>query len=129
MCVSRKGGRMTSESISQIIDGLESFKKDYDYNLLMMKKCDDETQDYLHKLELEKLTQNQKAKISTALAKIRKERRIYKDKLEELECCVEFSEKDYTLATINSLKQVLGKVRKVERKRNNRIYKNRVLEI
>lgn len=120
---------MTSESISQIIDGLESLKKDYDYNLSMMKKCDDETQDYLHKLELEKLTQNQKAKISTALAKIRKQRRIYKDKLEELECCVEFSEKDYTLATINSLKQVLGKVRKVERKQRNRVYKNRVLEV
>lgn len=72
------------------------------------------TYDYTHKYELEKMTQSQKAKLSTAFSTHLKERRFYKDRVEELQPLIDFLESDTGRVAFRNLEQTLGEVRKKE---------------
>lgn len=86
------------------------------------------TQDYLHKLELEKLNYSERAKIATKLSRCRQLRRQSKDTVEILEPLIAFIEGDKGKQMLNLMKEVLGQTRKVEGRMDNRVYRYRVIE-
>lgn len=86
------------------------------------------TQDYLHSLELDDLKCNERSKIATKLAINRKDRRYYKDRVEELTPIVEFFNDPVNKKVLDKMKQVLGETRKSEGYHSNRKYIPRVLK-
>lgn len=102
-------------------------EKDYAWNQAEMKRLDALTQDYLHKLELGELDYRGRAKIATKIAECRKQRRACKDIVQLLEPVVSFLDTKNGRGAINSLKNVLGELRKIERYLNNAVYIPRVL--
>lgn len=117
-----------STEIKQIINSLEEALKEYNRCYNRVNDIDYLTQDYLHKLELEDLNYASRAKIATTLSKLRKERRIHKDKVEVLEPLIVYLTSDRGKTAINLLKEVLGKMRKAEEHHQNRVYINKRLE-
>ena len=116
-----------SEGISDICKLLENAQKDYQWNTEKLIEMDRLTQDYLHKLELDDLKYEERAKIATQLAKCRKERRSHKDTVQTLEPLVQYLGTEKGRQLFNLLREVLGKTRKVEERMENRVYYPRVL--
>lgn len=86
------------------------------------------TQDYLHSLELDDLKCDERSKVATKLAINRKDRRYYKDRVEEFEPIVEFFADPQHKKMLNLMTKVLGDVRKAESYHKNRKYIPRVLK-
>lgn len=86
------------------------------------------TQDYLHSLELDGLKRDERSKVATKLAINRKDRRYYKDRVEELTPIVEFFNDPVNKKVLDKMKQVLGETRKSEGYHSNRKYIPRVLK-
>lgn len=86
------------------------------------------TQDYLHSLELDGLKRDERSKVATKLALNRKDRRYYKDRVEELTPIVEFFNDPVNKKVLDKMKQVLGETRKSEGYHGNRKYIPRVLK-
>ena len=95
-------------------------QKNLAYAEEQMMKQNHKSQDILHKLELEKTTYNERAKLATELMNVRQERRKWKDEVEEYEEIVKFAV-DYK-SYINQLEQLLGKVKQVEKYHLTRRY-------
>lgn len=91
------------------------------------KKQEALTQDYLHKLELENLKRDERAKIAKQLSLVRRDRRYYKDKIEELTPIVEFFNDPNNKKCFNMMTQLLGTVRQEENYHAVRTYVPRVL--
>lgn len=106
---------------------LENSQKDYTWNYEEVHRMDKLTQDYLHKLELEKMDYKERAKIATQLSRCRQKRRECKDTVEILEPLVQFLDTDKGKTLFNLMREVLGKTRKVEERMETRIYVPRVL--
>ena len=81
------------------------------------------TNDFLHQLELG--SAKERNKIATQIATSRKDRRYYKDQIEEVQALLEWMEGNKK--ALNELKQVLGKMRKTEEWHEDRAYVPRVL--
>ena len=111
-----------SSVIKMFLDFVENAKSDYNYSLEAMKNEDRITQDYLHKLELEGLNYRERSKIATQLATNRRNRRNYKDAVEELEPIINFFEEPQNRNFLNHMSQLLGQVRKVESYHQKRFY-------
>lgn len=92
-----------------------------------METQDKLTQDYLHSLELDNLDRSERSKLATKLSTNRKDRRYYKDRVEEFEPIVEFFKDPNHKKTLDQLTQILGKLRKAEDYHKNRTYKPKVL--
>lgn len=116
-----------SESIGDICGLLESAQKDYAWNSDKVSEMDRLTQDYLHKLELDALKYDERAKVATQLARCRQERREHKDTVQILEPLVQYLESEKGRQLFNLLREVLGKTRKAEERMENRVYYPRVL--
>ena len=86
------------------------------------------TQDYLHSLELDNLKCDERSKVATKLAINRKDRRYYKDRVEELEPIVQFFNDPQNKKMLDKLKQALGITRKAESYHKDRKYVPRVLK-
>ena len=86
------------------------------------------TQDYLHSLELDDLKCDERSKVATKLAINRKDRRYYKDRVEEFEPVVKFFEDPQHKKMLNLMTKVLGDVRKAESYHKDRKYIPRVLK-
>lgn len=117
-----------STHISEFCNVLTKARGDYEWNKDEVNRLDRLTQDYLHKLELEGLSYNERAKVATQLAKCRQLRRASKDTVEILEPLIQFLESDKGRGMINVLREALGKTRKVEERMENRTYRYKVLE-
>jgi len=91
-----------------------------------IKRQDKITQDILHSLEIDNLKTGERSKLATKLRENRKDRRYYKDRLEELEPLYKFYMNDKK--SLEKLKQILGEVRKQEDYHKNRTYYPRVLK-
>lgn len=105
----------------------------YAYCKELMKECDDLTQDLLHQLELDETTRDERAKIATQLRYCRKDRRYYKDRIEELEPFValfneHYQESKANKRTMSLLTNCLGAVRKQEAYHISRTYKPKVIK-
>ena len=131
----------TSKNIENFLNFYDAVKRDYDIASEMVNQCDKLTQDLLHRLELESLSTGEKNKIATQLKYCRKDRRYWKDIVEELESFVTmFNQTEASLSDnkkkaeieanrrfINMLRETLGKTRKQEGYHANRSYKPRII--
>ena len=115
----------TSKYIEEFLNFLRNVQNEYTWSTEKKKEQEDLTQDLLHCIELGELGYHERAKIAVYLMEARKERRQYKDRVEELECVVGFVNANKKF--INELEQLLGEVRKQERYHANRSYHPRVL--
>ncbi|MBP3707547.1 MAG: hypothetical protein J6J36_02925 [Clostridia bacterium] len=115
-----------SEIISTFLKLVDAIQKEYETAYGFVSEKDKELTDITHKAELTKLKQNEKAKLMTELQYNRRERRYWKNKVDEFQPLYELmsNSKEFKSA-IAQLKQVLGKVRKAEEYLENRTYKPR----
>ena len=131
---------MTSKHLEAFLNFYDKALAEYSLAFEMVNTCDKLTQDLLHKLELENLTTSEKNKVATQLKYCRKDRRYWKDKVEEYEPFVSlFIDIDNNKKTenqvsnnkkcINWLKEALGQIRKQEAYHADRHYKPRIITI
>lgn len=129
--MAKKKQEPTKLNYSEIIESFNNMvrqvKSDFNYHTESMKKMEALTQDYLHKLELEELSYNERAKIATALAKARKERRVSKDIVESLRPMVTYLNEKRGTDMVRSMSEILGKIRIIEDCFEKRVYFPRVL--
>lgn len=117
-----------SYAIGELIELLESAKKDYYWNADEVNRLNGLQQDYLHMLELDGLNYGERAKVATKLMKCRQDRRDSKDMVRVLEPLIKFLESDKGRNMVNLMKEVLGKTRRVEKDMECRVYVPRELE-
>ena len=115
-----------STDIANFLNFCRQGNSTYDIYSQDLEKCDKATQDLLHQLELGSYKDRQRT--ATKLAKVRQARRIYKDYIEVYSILYEFLHKPENEKFIKLLQEVLGEVRKQERRINNRTYKPRVIK-
>lgn len=114
--------RKKSETLAEFLNMIAESKEAHTVAYAQVGIQDKLTQDLLHELELGKYETRRKT--STALANCRKERRYYKDVVEETELLCDWA-KEFQPA-LRKLQEVLGKMRKVEKYHENRAYVPRV---
>ena len=85
METTEKHEEKASEILARAAKLLNDASKVYEANFELMKEQDALQQDLLHKLEIENLTRDERAKLATELRDCRRLRRKYKDVVEELE--------------------------------------------
>ena len=117
-----------SEHISSFLNFVKAVEGEYRYYNQLMETENKLSQDYLHKLELETTKAPERNRIATRLAICRKDRRYYKDHVEELEPMYELISDPKMKPFLDQMKQVLGKVRKQEKYHESRTYKPKVLD-
>lgn len=83
------------------------------------------TQDLLHQIEFES-SSKKRGPIDTKLHKCRNERRRNKDLFEETDDIVQFFREPQHKKTLDHMRQLIGKVRKVEKYHENRVYIPRI---
>lgn len=122
----------TKLNMSKSIEKFLWFQKDaiqqYKYCFNKVNECDKLTQDLLHKLELGDISSNEKNKIATQLKYCRKDRRYYKDKVEELEPFVKLFDQAMCKSSINEISNSLGAIRKMEKYHECRTYHPRIIK-
>lgn len=117
-----------SEYLKQIIDTFKRFSDLYDYNIEQMKQDDLLTTDLLHMIEFGDIGYSERCKLSTKLKNCRLSRRNHKDIIEELEPIVKLMREGFFKEEMRKFEKVLGDIRKVEKKHQNRIYYPRTSE-
>ena len=85
MATTEKHEEKASEILARAAKLLNDAPKVYEANFELMKEQDALQQDLLHKLEIENLTRDERAKLAAELRDCRRLRRKYKDVVEELE--------------------------------------------
>ena len=109
-----------SEHIKSFLDYLRKCNEEYSLNNSVLQEMDRQTQDILHKIELEKISYHEHARLNKELAEVRKSRRKAKDRVIVLNPVAEYIDKNRSV--FNSLSQLLGDVRKEEKRLENRMY-------
>lgn len=117
-----------SEQITNFLNFITAAQSHYKFCEEEMKKQEALTQDYLHSLELDGLNCSERSKLATKLATNRKDRRYYKDRVEELEPIVTFFADQQNKKMLDRLQQVLGQVRKQENYHKDRTYTPKILK-
>lgn len=121
--------KLPSEYITEFLNFIADAQSHYKFCYDEVNEQDKLTQDYLHSLELGELKSLERSKLATKLATNRKDRRYYKDRVEELEPIVTFFNDPQNKKVLDKLKsQVLGLVRKQEDYHKYRTYVPRVLK-
>lgn len=118
--------RAKSEIIAEFLELLREAENSYSFNYDSVNQMDKLKQDILHKFELQQMTEPELLELDQALIDCLKQRRDYKDAVEELEPIKAFAEGNKRF--VEQTKQLLGKVRKVEEYHADRSYKPRVLK-
>ena len=116
-----------SEYITEFLNFITEAKSQYNFCSEEVNNQDKLTQDYLHSLELDNLKCGERSKLATKLAINRKDRRYYKDRVEELEPIVKFFEEPQHKKVLDKLTQALGQTRRAESYHKDRVYVPRVL--
>ena len=111
---------MASKSIEAFLDFLREASTQLNIAIMVEQEANDQTQDILHRLELQEHTHHEYAAYAKELKKIRQERRKAKDKISCLTPIVAWA--DENKSVIKGLEQLLGIVRKAERSTEQRIY-------
>lgn len=115
-----------SEYISEFLNFISWARSHYQFCSDEVNSQDKLTQDYLHSLELDGLNCGERSKLATKLAINRRDRRYYKDRVEELEPIIQFLADQQNKKALDLLTQVLGQVRKQENYHKCRTYIPRV---
>jgi hypothetical protein len=117
-----------SEYITEFLNFVSEAQSQYRFCSEEVNNQDKLTQDYLHSLELDDLKRDERSKVATKLMVNRKDRRYYRDRVEELESIVQFFEEPQNKKVLDKMKQVLGATRKAESYHKDRKYVPRVLK-
>lgn len=117
-----------SEHISEFLNFIAEAQSQYRFCSEEVDNQEKLTQDYLHSLELDGLKRDERSKVATKLAINRKDRRYYKDRVEELKPIVQFFEEPQNKKMLNKMREVLGIVRKSELYHKDRQYIPRILK-
>ena len=83
-----------SEHLKLFLDYIRQCEEEYSLNNGILQETDRQTQDILHKIELEKISYHEHARLNKELADIRKQRRKAKDKITVLKPIVEYIEEN-----------------------------------
>lgn len=131
-------GLNISKKLENFLNFYDEAINTYKYCYAKVNECDKLKCDLLHKIELGRYEdRNEEKRIQTQLKYCLKDRRYYKDRVEELEPFVDLflsKEKDRESIvrscsnTINHLRQGLGSVRRAENYHADRTYKPRILK-
>lgn len=125
-------GLKVSKRLEDFISFYDEAINTYRYAYDMVNKCDKLKCDLEHKLELGMFEdRNEEKRIQTQLKYCLKDRRYYKDRVEELKPFADLflgEAKGPYNNYMNALKNSLGAVRKAEEYHQNRTYKPRILK-
>ena len=131
-------GLKVSKKLEDFIKFYDDVVNTYRYAYDMVNQCDKLKCDLLHKIELGLYEDaNEEKRIQTQLKYCLKDRRYYKDRVEELEPFAELflsKEKERENITrtcttaINHIKNTLGGIRRAEEYHRERTYKPRILK-
>ena len=114
-----KNRKLTSENLAEFLNFMKEVEIEYSTALSMMKKCENLECDLLHQLEIEKLSVSEKNKLATKLRDCLRDRRYYKNIVEE----------DAPLANIIGDVDIKKTVhRKAESYHDNRKYYPRIMK-
>ena len=116
-----------SKRISELIKEIEQAKVDYAFSEEELTRCEQLTQDYLHKLELEGPGYHECARIARDISQCRLDRRNAKDTITRYQPVVDFLDTEKGKAALGQLQQLLGALRKAEKQTCDRVYTPRVL--
>lgn len=114
----------TSQGIETFLNFLRETERQYHIAEANEQEANDETQDLLHSIELEQHDDIEFAQLSRDLQRVRQQRRKAKDTMSETIAVLDWM--DSNRQVIKGLEQLLGRVRKVEKNTENRIYTPRV---
>lgn len=114
---------IVSDVLEDFLRWLDDAETNLRINEANEKLADEETQDILHRLELCEDPYLIRKKLSDAIPGIRQSRRVAKDNAELLSPVVQWKEDNPR--TLSGLRQLLGELRKIERKQANRAYADR----
>ena len=120
--------KLPSNYLSEFLSFLSEAQSHYKFCVEEMETQDKLTQDYLHSLELDELKCKERSKLATQLSINRKDRRYFKDRIEELEPIVKFFEDTHNKKVLDKLTNVLGEIRKAERYHKHRTYIPKILK-
>lgn len=131
-------GLKVSKKLEDFIKFYDDVVNTYRYAYDMVNQCDKLKCDLLHKIELGLYEDaNEEKRIQTQLKYCLKDRRYYKDRVEELEPFAELflsKEKEREnitrtcITAINHIKNTLGGIRRAEEYHRERTYKPRILK-
>ena len=116
---------MNSDKIKEFLDFVEACQNSYALACENMRREDDRLQDLLHAIEFETKAR-ERSKMCTKLHNSRIERRYNKNIVELTEDIVNFFQEPQHKKTLEQMKQLLGKVRKVEKYHSNREYRQKL---
>ena len=111
---------MNSKGIEDFLRFLREAEEKFNMAQEEEIELNNQTQDILHFLELEKHPYHEYAKLAKKLKTVREERRKVKDYIQETGPIMTWLENNRQ--TIKNLEQLLGTVRKAEKSTVNRIY-------
>lgn len=111
---------MNSKGIEDFLRFLREAEEKFNIAQEEEIELNNQTQDILHFLELEKHPYHEYAKLAKKLKMVREERRKAKDYIQETGPIITWLENNRQ--TIKNLEQLLGTVRKAEKSTANRIY-------
>jgi len=112
------------QTMQSLRDVYVNYPKQYELSQEELKKVESEIQDILHVIELTHFNASDGYKWAKELQKLRKNRRALKDELENLDKVKEFL--SYQKPTEKVINKVIGDLRSIETRRNNRTYHMRM---
>lgn len=111
--------------IENLFMNLDDIKKNLEQQINIK---DDETQDYLHEIELSKLNAFELSKVAVLLRDTRKERRMLKNKLELINTLKGYSDKYITKGILADTKQAIQNIDTLKINQETREYTPRVVK-
>lgn len=119
--------KKVSEQIKSFLDFVDECRELNSMAYSGVGEEDRRHQDLIHAIEFED-DPDEIARIGMRLHQSRVERRVYKDLFEVTDPVVQFSKDPQNKRALDSARQLLGKVRKVEKYHENRVYIPRIKE-
>lgn len=111
---------MYSQKIENFLNFLVEAQQEYNMAISDEKLANEETQDILHEVELNENSYHEYAKLSKLLRQVRRDRRLAKDRAQQLQAVVDWANDNPK--TIKELERVLGATRKAEKGTEGRYY-------
>ena len=119
--------RKASDQIKAFLDFTEECRELNAMARSGVAEEDKRHQDLIHAIEFEE-NPDRIAQIGMRIHQNRVERRVYKDLFEVTDPVVQFTQDSQNKKALDQMRQLLGKVRKVEKYHENRVYIPRIKE-
>ena len=111
--------------IDILFSNLDDIKKELEEKI---RQKEAEQEDYLHEIELENLNGIQLTEVAKQLKQTRKERRVFKDKLDLINTLKGYTDKYITKGIIGDTKQAIKNIEMLESNHKTREYVPRIIK-